>query len=88
MTWTRPARIPLYLVAAANLAVVAVTWPAVPRTPVNIGTLVVCGGGVLLAYRDNPARFHRPVGRGEAVRALMVPVVIVGIAFALSILAR
>ena len=78
MTRTKQARIALYVIALANIVLIAANWPHTPRL-INLGTLVVCGGALLLAYRENPASFHRRVSHTEALRLLLVPVALLGV---------
>lgn len=83
MTRLKQARNALYAVALANVVLIAATWPR-PSKLTEFGVLIVCGGVVLLAYRENPASFHRRVGRMEALRILLGPIAAVGIMILLA----
>lgn len=83
MTRLKQARSALYAVALANAVLIATSWPR-PSKLTELGTLIVCGGAVLLAYRENPASFHRRVGRMEALRILLAPIAGVGIVILLA----
>ncbi len=77
VTRVKQAWIALYVVALANVGLIAVSWPRAPKLT-EIATLTVCGGAVLLTYREDPAQFHRRVGRAEAARMLLLPVLMIG----------
>jgi hypothetical protein len=83
MTRVNRARIALYLVALANIVLVAVDWPH-PSKLTEIATMIVCGGWVMLAYREDPARFHRRVSHAEAVKMILAPVIFVGVIVGLA----
>jgi hypothetical protein len=78
LTRIKQARIGLYLVAFANVMLIAMSWPD-PTKLTELATLIVCGGSVVLAYREEPARFHRRVHRTEAITTILAPVVILSV---------
>jgi hypothetical protein len=74
---TKRARIALYAVAAANVVLIVATLPRPPALT-GWGTLIVCGGSVWLAYRENPAKFHERVGGRQAAVMVAAPLAVVG----------
>jgi multisubunit Na+/H+ antiporter MnhB subunit len=66
------------VVGLANVVLIVATLPRPPKLT-GMVTFVVCGGSVLLAYREDPASFHREVSRTEALRVILALVVGVGI---------
>lgn len=78
MTRIKQARTILYLIALANIVLIAMSWPHPPNLT-EVATLIVCGGAVLLAYREQPTRFHRRVRRREAITIILTPLVILSI---------
>src|ERR1700722_11352051 len=85
VTRLKQVRIALIVVAFANVAIVIADWPH-PSTLTEIGTLITCGGSLLLSYRESPSRFHRRVGPREALGLLLVPVALIGIGLGLNAL--
>lgn len=83
MARVKQARIVLYLVALTNIVLIAMSWPH-PSKFAGIGTMIVCGGSVILAYREDPTRFHRRVGGTEALRMILASLVFIGIVILLS----
>jgi hypothetical protein len=77
VTRIKQARSALYVVALANAGFIVASWPRPPKL-MELGTIIVCGGSVLLAYRENPAPFHRHVSPSEAARILVGLVVVLG----------
>lgn len=78
MTRIRKARIALYLVTLANILLIVVDWPHRSKLT-GVATMILCGGYFVLAYREDPARFHRRVSSAEAARMILAPLVFVGI---------
>ena len=70
VTRTRQVGIALAVIALANTALVLATLPRPPRLSAWM-TLIVCGGGLTLAYHENTAAFHRSVSAWEAVRIVL-----------------
>jgi hypothetical protein len=83
MTRLRRARIALYAVAFANVALIAATWPRPPRIT-EWAVLLLCPGAVALAYREDPARFHGEVDKRFAIRLMLGPVIVVAILIVLA----
>jgi|GEM_PF-6488958 len=76
MTRLKQARIALYAVALANVALIAATWPRPPRI-IEWAVLLICPGAVAIAYREDPARFHGEVDKRFAMRLMLGPVIAV-----------
>ena len=75
---------PFTPLALPNAGLIVATWPRSPKLT-GLVTFIVCGGSVLLAYRENPASFHREVGRTEALRIIFAPIIAVGILILLGL---
>lgn len=78
MTRMKFARIALRLFALANIGLIVANWPRSSKLT-GFATMIICGGTFLLAYREQPARFHRRVGRTEAIKIILAPLVLLGI---------
>jgi hypothetical protein len=74
MTRIKWARIALRLFALANIGLIAANWPRSSKLT-GFATMIVCGGAFLPAYREQPARFHRRVGRTEAIGIILAPLI-------------
>ncbi len=55
------------------LWVATVAWLVVSggSAPLQLATLVICGGGLFVAYKDDPERFHESMSRGQVLRAVL-----------------
>lgn len=59
MPWIKLLRIMLFMVGVANIAIYFVASGL--HILLAIGVLLVCGGGVVVGYVEDPASFHQPV---------------------------
>jgi hypothetical protein len=73
----------LYFVAFANALLIVMTLPRPPKVT-GVATMIVCGGLVLLDYREDPGSFHRPVSRSKAVWIILTPIVSVVVVIVLG----
>jgi hypothetical protein len=76
MIRTKVAQIALCIVVLVNVVLLLAPWQ-IPRKPIEIVMMFVCGGIIVLAYREEPASFHRQVSRSEALWTILVPVIAV-----------
>lgn len=83
MTRLKRARIALGVVAFANVALIAVTWPRPPKLA-EWAVLIVAAGVVAIAYREDPARFRGEVDRRVAARIVAAPMIAVIVLISLA----
>ena len=84
MTRMKWAWIALRLIALADIGLVVANWPRSSKLT-GFGTMIVCGGYLLLSYREQPVYFHRRVDRTEAIKMILAPLTFLGIVILLSI---